>query len=223
MNIIDLTEEIQEAKASTWDGFGGHWKDRIPWAQYISEGFTHGFHVNCLAELSEGGPAEWWPVKRVDLKPLRHGARPHTRGLEWHGVAVVLLRRVTVIGYHPKGGKYGFVGWECLRLDGRVPFTQQIPDEGLRPWKGFKCKDIPDRPILELLRDEGILGKWCYLWEDAVPSVQQAMPNWVNDNLARAKMRMLIRRGVVCGCACGCRGDFTITEKGMGILVNSPQ
>jgi len=33
-------------------------------------------------------------------------------------------------------------------------------------------------------------------------------------NLVKAKMRKLIKRGLVNGCACGCRGDFILTEKG---------
>lgn len=32
------------------------------------------------------------------------------------------------------------------------------------------------------------------------------------------KMRMLIRRGLVDGCPCGCRGDFEITPKGQAWL-----
>jgi hypothetical protein len=216
MRIIDLTEEIQDAKERSIRGFGAscEWFKFVTWGQYIGEGFTHCVYKDTVGELKDQGPAEFWKLMRVDLKPLRYSQRPHTRGLPWHGAAVALIRRVTVVGFHPKGGKYSFVGWECLRLDGQGHFEQQIPDEGLRPWKGFKCKDISDRPILELL--DSYRGKgFCMLWADALPSVQQAMPNWVNDNLARAKMGMLIRRGVVDGCDCGCRGDFTITEKGL--------
>lgn len=47
-----------------------------------------------------------------------------------------------------------------------------------------------------------------------MPSVQEAMPPGLNGHLLRAKMAMLIRRKLVSGCACGCRGDFEITDKG---------
>ena len=33
-----------------------------------------------------------------------------------------------------------------------------------------------------------------------------------------AKLRRLVRRGLLDGCPCGCRGDFTITEKGRALL-----
>lgn len=46
-------------------------------------------------------------------------------------------------------------------------------------------------------------------------TVQDAMPVGTPEKLQRAKMAMLIRRGVVSGCACGCRGDYEVTEKGL--------
>jgi hypothetical protein len=36
--------------------------------------------------------------------------------------------------------------------------------------------------------------------------------------VALAKMRALIRRGLVDGCRCGCRGDFEITAAGRAVL-----
>jgi hypothetical protein len=54
--------------------------------------------------------------------------------------------------------------------------------------------------------------------EDGSPlsqnSVQHAMPPGVAPKLALAKMRMLMRRGWVDGCPCGCRGDFELTDRG---------
>lgn len=55
---------------------------------------------------------------------------------------------------------------------------------------------------------------WCWTeW-----NVMEAMPTGIPPKLALAKMRMMIRRGVVDGCPCGCRGDFVITEKGLAEL-----
>lgn len=52
---------------------------------------------------------------------------------------------------------------------------------------------------------------WC--WDEW--NVKDAMPTGTIPKLVLAKMRMMIRRGVVDGCDCGCRGDFVITEKGL--------
>ena len=46
-------------------------------------------------------------------------------------------------------------------------------------------------------------------------SVKHAFPDNVPEKLILAKMKKLINRGVVDGCCCGCRGDFTITDKGI--------
>lgn len=37
-----------------------------------------------------------------------------------------------------------------------------------------------------------------------------------------AKLRALVKRGLLDGCPCGCRGDFTITEKGRAALADPP-
>lgn len=52
-----------------------------------------------------------------------------------------------------------------------------------------------------------------------MPTVLRAMPNNVPLKLAHAKMNMLIRRGLVDGCSCGCRGDYRITEKGRVAII----
>ncbi len=82
----------------------------------------------------------------------------------------------------------------------------------------MKCKDIPDTPILSFLK--GLNGKWAnWFPENAERSVQAAFPKDVQGTkLVLAKMRMLIRRGLVDGCCCGCRGDFVITDKGIKYL-----
>lgn len=77
----------------------------------------------------------------------------------------------------------------------------------------MKCSDIPDRPILALLA--ALNGRWANWW-GFEPSVLPAFPEEVRGTkLVLAKMRMMVRRGVVDGCCCGCRGDFVITPKGL--------
>lgn len=87
----------------------------------------------------------------------------------------------------------------------------------------MQCKDIPDRPILEFLRDLPGLKPGFPRWAtwgktDRMPSVNNAMPAGIQGRLVLAKMRMLIRRGLVDGCDCGCRGDFQLTDKGREFL-----
>lgn len=77
----------------------------------------------------------------------------------------------------------------------------------------MQCKDIPDKPILEFLLKHK--GEWCTWYSVDETDVSQAMPKDLpNKKLVLAKMRQLMRRGLVDGCNCGCRGDFEITEKG---------
>lgn len=91
----------------------------------------------------------------------------------------------------------------------------------------IQCKHIPDRPILEFLLKHQ--GHWCF-WggpSDAPDNpgyernVERAFPLGIPGKLVRSKMRGLINRGLVSGCACGCRGDFEITEKGKKWLTPS--
>lgn len=75
----------------------------------------------------------------------------------------------------------------------------------------MQAKDIPDEPILRLLETRN--GEWTLWWD-----ITKAMPEGVPEKVVLAKMASLIRRGLVDGCACGCRGDFVLTEKGKATL-----
>ncbi len=80
----------------------------------------------------------------------------------------------------------------------------------------MQCKDIPDMPILRFLAlNPGVWRNW-YFGNDK--DVHQAMPPDTPDKLVPWKMRMLMRRGLVTGCDCGCRGDFEITENGLAMI-----
>ena len=77
-----------------------------------------------------------------------------------------------------------------------------------------QCKDIPDGPILAFLRQHQ--GRWATWGEGySMPTVRDAMPHGTPDKLQIAKMRQLMKRGLVDGCPCGCRGDYEITPKGL--------
>jgi hypothetical protein len=77
----------------------------------------------------------------------------------------------------------------------------------------MQCKDIPDEPILQFLAgpyEEWPVPGWATWFGDDFPnSVTHAMPG-APRKLALAKMASMIRRGLVDGCACGCRGDFRL-------------
>lgn len=77
----------------------------------------------------------------------------------------------------------------------------------------MKCKDIPDEPIIRLLAKRP--GEWHNWFFGDDKDVRQAMPPNLPEKLVLGKMRMLMRRGLVTGCGCGCRGDFEITAKGI--------
>lgn len=79
--------------------------------------------------------------------------------------------------------------------------------------KKTQCKNIADEPILRfLLKHKGV---WCNWWPlPYETSVLNAVPADLPPKLVHAKMKMLMRRGLVTGCPCGCRGDFEITPKG---------
>lgn len=82
--------------------------------------------------------------------------------------------------------------------------------------KKLQCKHMPDAPILLLLEKStwpsGMTWYWC---EGIENSVVPAFPPNAPDKLIIAKMNQLIRRGLVSGCSCGCRGDYEITDKGL--------
>lgn len=85
----------------------------------------------------------------------------------------------------------------------------------------MQCKDIPDQPILRFLNgpwEDWPAPGWATWFSGYANSVQNAMPAEVPDKLALAKMNDLVKRGLVRGCGCGCRGDFEITDKGRAIL-----
>lgn len=87
----------------------------------------------------------------------------------------------------------------------------------------IQAKHISEIPILEFL--EGLNGTWATWFpvknEDgsfSKNSVMNAVPSGTPEKVILSKMRSLIRRGLVDGCGCGCRGDFVLSEKGKEYL-----
>lgn len=90
----------------------------------------------------------------------------------------------------------------------------------------MKCSDIPDEPILRFLAGVDIVnGERVWATHNhgfVMPSVRKCFPPEAPDKLVLAKMRQMLRRGVVTGCGCGCRGDWVITAKGLTELDPRP-
>lgn len=92
----------------------------------------------------------------------------------------------------------------------------------------MQCKDIPDIPILRFLEGQPLINgspRWSIWYGDEYEnSVTHAFPREAKqpgrEKLVLAKMRQLMRSGLVDGCGCGCRGDFVITEKGRDYLTS---
>jgi hypothetical protein len=77
---------------------------------------------------------------------------------------------------------------------------------------GFQAKDIDDTAVLAVIDEKKARENlWTHTWD-----LEKAFPN-IPAKVMRAKMASLIRRGLVTGCTCGCRGDFerveTVTER----------
>jgi len=80
----------------------------------------------------------------------------------------------------------------------------------------MQAKDIPEEPVLRHLAER---REPCTWYGNEYPnSVTLAMPPNTLPKIALAKMRALIKRGLVSGCACGCRGDFELTDKGRALI-----
>jgi hypothetical protein len=77
----------------------------------------------------------------------------------------------------------------------------------------MQCKDIADTPLLRFIADkQAEIGMWVCYWDLEPP--YSDLP----DKLFRAKMGQLLKRGLVTGCNCGCRGDYEMTVKGREYL-----
>lgn len=72
--------------------------------------------------------------------------------------------------------------------------------------KAAQAKHVGDEAVLAAVRAAGAdhPARWAMIWD-----VQAALPTFP-PKVVRAKLAALVRRGVLDGCTCGCRGDFFI-------------
>lgn len=84
----------------------------------------------------------------------------------------------------------------------------------------MKAADIPDELILEFLAKHQ--GNWTLLFgikfRPLDTCVDEVITPGVPPKVLLAKMRAIYRRGLIAGCDCGCRGDWEITDKGLGLI-----
>jgi hypothetical protein len=72
--------------------------------------------------------------------------------------------------------------------------------------KLLQAKHVTDSAFLGVIdRIRADKRRWTHVW-DVVEAL--SMP----EKIVRAKAKSLIKRGVITGCACGCRGDFERKE-----------
>ena len=101
--------------------------------------------------------------------------------------------------------------------------------------KLIQAKHVPTLPILAFLkrREDAWPGPGSFLpatgfwWPVGDPyyydSVKSAMPPETPYKVGLAKMRRLVDQGLVSGCPCGCRGDYTVTDSGAEYLAKSQE
>jgi hypothetical protein len=87
----------------------------------------------------------------------------------------------------------------------------------------MQCKDIADLPILDFLARQNQWVMRTGTCGNGVLLICEAMPAGTPAKLQLAKMGQLIRRKLVSGCICGCRGDFEITDQGRAFLAQHQQ
>lgn len=92
----------------------------------------------------------------------------------------------------------------------------------------MKASDIPDIDVLERVqacqegRCEAVLHDLFFRaphWS-MTAVVQEALPEFPPKVVA-AKLSRLLRRGLLTGCDCGCRGDWELTDKGREVILEA--
>lgn len=91
--------------------------------------------------------------------------------------------------------------------------------------KAQQAKHLADAAVLAAVRDIGATRRqtvpcsWAFTWD------LEIQPEFagVHFRVLAAKCKALIRRNLLSGCACGCRGDFEVTETGAAVCSHVPR
>lgn len=94
----------------------------------------------------------------------------------------------------------------------------------------WQAKDIDDAFFLRCVDHSSMDPRPPYPWKHDPLSPYEIFPHWTNRHTMQclmpifppevilAKASALMRRGLLDGCDCGCRGDFELTQKGREFL-----
>lgn len=68
----------------------------------------------------------------------------------------------------------------------------------------MQAKDIPDESIIATIEAQ--------VKAQGHPATRRGIAEalGLNEKIVLAKLRKMVRRGLITGCACGCRGDFEV-------------
>lgn len=104
--------------------------------------------------------------------------------------------------------------WAAVEY-GQLPGMNPVARVTRAPGVPLRARDIPTLPVLEFIRDHEV-GMIFDSGDRALHlNVMRAMPPGTPYKVALAKMRGLISKGFITGCGCGCRGDFSLLQKGI--------
>lgn len=81
----------------------------------------------------------------------------------------------------------------------------------------LQAKDIPDQAMLQAILHDSRTNDL----PAARYRVARDHPEWP-EKVILAKCRQLLKRGLITGCVCGCRGDFHLTDKGGELIGEQP-
>lgn len=73
----------------------------------------------------------------------------------------------------------------------------------------MQAKDVSDEVMLNALaitRGRHGVERWSSLWD-----VQEALPK-IPPKVVLAKLKSMVKRKIIDGCTCGCRGDFELVS-----------
>lgn len=86
-----------------------------------------------------------------------------------------------------------------------------------------QAKDIPDVAILEIVARKTSTRMPDSSHDYPFATMFDVEPHFSDWpwKVVHAKVRALIRRGLLDGCDCGCRGDWSLTEKGRVFLAQA--
>ena len=103
-------------------------------------------------------------------------------------------------------------------------FLKEVMNIWVEPKPKIQAKHIPDAMMLKVIKQlEGVPKMFAYPGGISIYEPQQHTTVMISDicnlypsippKVILAKLRTLEKRGLIDGCACGCRGDFKVIEK----------